>query len=86
MLTLDLGGGVALEMVRVKAGKFRWGRTRTTVNRRPTRSRVHEVALTKDFSLAKHPVTKKQFARFVAATKYVTSAEKAEDGGFGVGG
>ena len=74
VLTLDLGGGVTMEMVRVKAGKF-WMGSDDYADEKP----VHEVTLTQDFYMAKYPVTRKQFAAFVAATKYETSAEKADD-------
>lgn len=71
---LPLGGGVEMEMVRIAPGAFRIGEAPDA---------VHDVTITKPFLIGKHPVTRGQFARFVAATNYRTESEKGASGGFG---
>jgi hypothetical protein len=43
----------------------------------------HEVAFTKDFQLAIHTVTRRQFQKFVEDTGYKTEAETDGEGGYG---
>src|SRR5271165_3611735 len=60
------------DMVWIPGGKFRMGSDEFYVEERP----VHEVAVN-GFWIDRHPVTKEQFARFVAETGYLTVAERA---------
>ncbi len=46
----------------------------------------HEVRITRPFYLGTYTVTRGQFRKFVAATKYKTDAEKDPDGGWGYTG
>jgi len=71
-LSLDLGGGVKMELVLVKAGEFEMGSN----DGDPRENPVHKVKISKPFYIGKYHVTVAQFRRFVEATKYETEAEK----------
>jgi formylglycine-generating enzyme len=73
-IRLPLGGGEEMELVRIQPGVFTMGEAPDA---------KHEVTLSKPFFIGKLPVTRGQFARFVAATNYRTEAEKGASGGFG---
>lgn len=67
------GGGI--ELVLIPAGRFTMGADDGPPNERPP----HEVELSRPFYMSRHPITQEQFARFVDATGYQTTAER--DGG-----
>lgn len=73
-IRLPLGGGVDMELVRIEPGNFTQGE--------PVDLR-REVNLSKPFYIGRFPITRGQFARFVAATNYRTESEKGASGGFG---
>lgn len=65
---------MAAELVEVPGGSFRMG----SVDFYPEEGPVHAVTVA-PFAIERHPVTNAQFAEFVAATGYVTVAEKPLD-------
>src|SRR5262249_25679585 len=80
---LELGGGVKLELVLIKAkGKsFRMGSPNSDPNRSSPEQPQHEVAFTRDWYIGKFEVTVGQFKAFVADNPgYRTEAEKTGEG------
>ena len=62
-LTLDLGGGVKLELVYVPPGRFMMGSEAGQADERP----VHEVEITRGFYIGKFEVTEAQYQRVMRA-------------------
>jgi formylglycine-generating enzyme required for sulfatase activity len=56
-MSLDLGGGVKLELVLIPAGTFSMGSDDGAEDERP----VHKVAISKPFYIGKYPVTQQQW-------------------------
>ena len=81
-LVLDLGGGT-LETRKVTHGVFTMGSAAGDPGHDKDEEPAHQVTITKDFWIGKYPVTRGQFAKFVADTRYVTDAEKGQAGGAG---
>jgi sulfatase modifying factor 1 len=85
-LTLDLGDHVTLKVLQIPAGKFIMGATPPQKQMR--NERAHEVTISKAFYIGMTNVTVEQFAAFVNATGYKTTAERtgATDDKMFVGG
>lgn len=60
VLTLDLGNGITMDVVRVSAGKFTMG-SPPNEKARDDDEVAHEVTLTSDFYLGKYEVTQEQY-------------------------
>ena len=84
-LSLNLGSGVLLETVLVKAATFRQGSPLTEAGRREDEAE-REVTISRDFYIGRYEVTVGEFRRFVSETGYKTEAEKGTSGGFGWNG
>jgi formylglycine-generating enzyme required for sulfatase activity len=80
-LTVDLGGGVKLEMVLIPAGEFKMGVPQEEKDRFGNEIPQHRVRITNPFYMGIHEVTVGQFRQFVADTGYKTDAEKGEKPG-----
>ena len=65
-LTLDLGGGVKLELVLIPAGKFMMGSAVGEKDRVATETQ-HEVTLSKPFYMGKYAVTQEQYEKVMGA-------------------
>ena len=81
-LRVDLGGAT-LDTRRVPHGVFTMGSAAGDPGHEKDEEPPHQVTITKDFWIGKYPVTRGQFAKFVADTRYVTDAEKGQAGGAG---
>ncbi len=81
-MVLDLGGAT-LETRRIAHGSFTQGAPASEVGHDKEEEPAHHVTITKDFWMGKYPVTRGQFAKFVADTRYVSDAEKGQSGGAG---
>ncbi|MBX3192692.1 MAG: formylglycine-generating enzyme family protein [Labilithrix sp.] len=77
--SLDLGG-TAIELRRVPKGTYTRGAIAGDALHEKDEEPAHAVTLTKDFWIGKYPVTRAQFQKFVADTRYLTEAEKAQAG------
>ncbi len=59
--TLDLGGGVTMELVRIPHGTFQMGSLDSDKDAFDWEKPRHEVTITKDFYLGKYLVTQEQY-------------------------
>jgi formylglycine-generating enzyme required for sulfatase activity len=81
-LVLDLGG-TTLETKKVTHGSFTQGSAPGDPGHEKDEEPARPVTITRDFWIGKFPVTRGQFAKFVADTRYVSDAEKGQSGGAG---
>jgi formylglycine-generating enzyme required for sulfatase activity len=81
-MVVDLGS-IAIETRKVSHGVFTQGAVTGEPGHDKDEEPQRQVTITKDFWIGKYPVTRGQFARFVADTRYVSDAEKGQAGGSG---
>ncbi len=74
VLTLDLGGGVTMELVRIPHGKFLMGSPDPDNDAGDEEKPQHEVTITKDFYLGKYLVTQEQYKAVVGENPSYWSA------------
>jgi formylglycine-generating enzyme required for sulfatase activity len=80
-LTLNLGGGVKMEMVLVKAGEFMMG---SDDEGGKEEKPAHKVRISKPYYIGKFDVAVAQFRRFAETTKYETECESGGNKGWAV--
>lgn len=78
----DAGALRKLELRRIAKGTFVEGSPASDSYREPDEVQ-RNVTISKTFWIGKYPITRAQFARFVAETRHQTDAEKGQSGGFG---
>ena len=76
VMTLDLGNGVTMRLVRIPAGVFLMGSPPGEGGRRRDEGPQRKVTIARPFWLGMHEVTRGQFNAFASATTYETTAEK----------
>ncbi|MBS2013354.1 MAG: SUMF1/EgtB/PvdO family nonheme iron enzyme, partial [Deltaproteobacteria bacterium] len=81
-LVLDLGA-TTLELRQVPRGTFMMGSPGGEGGHEKEEEPQHQVTIARELWVGKTPVTRGQFAKFVADTHYVTEAEKGQTGGAG---
>jgi len=79
-------GNSTMEFVKVPAGSFKMGSPESDKEAAADEKPQHKVTFTKPLWVARYPVTKGQFAAFVAAKSYQTEAESDGKGGYGFDG
>jgi len=79
-LVIDLGGGVKMELVRIKAGSFMMGSPGSDDQAYDWEKPQHKVKLTHDYYLGKYPVTQEQYEKVTGKNPSYFSAGGAGKG------
>ena len=81
-LVVDLGNGVTMEFIRIKAGEFMMGSGDSDPNAREEEKPRHPVRITKDFYMGKYPVTQAQYSTIMGTnpSMYTSMFYKAQKG------
>ncbi|MEI6233889.1 MAG: SUMF1/EgtB/PvdO family nonheme iron enzyme [Planctomycetota bacterium] len=75
-LTIDLGSGVKMELVRIKAGSFLMGSPESEPERLSSREKQHRVTISKDFYMGKYAVTQEQYEAVMGTNPSYFTKEK----------
>ncbi len=76
-LTLQLGGGVKLEMVWIPAGIFKMGSRCEEIDRREREDPIHSVNISRDFYIGKYTVTQGQWKQIMGGNP--SKSSKGDD-------
>jgi formylglycine-generating enzyme len=82
VLKLDLGSGATMDLVLVPAGQFTQGSPAAEASRSGDEAQ-RKVQITRDYYIGRTSVTRGQWERFIAETRYRTEAETGTSGGYG---
>lgn len=83
--TLELGGGLRLDLVLVRAGTFTQGSPEGEASRAADETQ-RQVRISRDFYIGRSAVTRGQWEKFIAETGYRSEAETGSSGGYGWNG
>ncbi len=75
-ISVDLGGGVSMELVRIPAGCFMMGRESGAPIERP----VHEVTISQDFYIGRYEVTRAQWQAVMETSPWAGRSAALEQG------
>ncbi|HEY1121254.1 MAG TPA: SUMF1/EgtB/PvdO family nonheme iron enzyme, partial [Haloferula sp.] len=82
VLKLDLGSGSTMDLVLVPAGQFTQGSPSSEASRSSDEAQ-RQVQISRDYYIGRTAVTRDQWERFIADTRYRTEAETGTSGGYG---
>jgi sulfatase modifying factor 1 len=85
LLKLELGGGVGMDLLLVSAGSFTQGSPPDEAGRGADEN-ARPVRISEDYYIGRTAVTRGQWERFIAETRYRSEAESGTSGGYGWNG
>jgi formylglycine-generating enzyme required for sulfatase activity/serine/threonine protein kinase/WD40 repeat protein len=81
---VEFTNAIGMKFRLIPPGEFLMGGPDSDPLAKPVEKPQHKVTITKPFYLAVHELTREQFSKFVAATKYATDAERSGQGALSV--